>query len=71
MNWTVIWRDRAGEEKRAKTPSLEAAFIEADHNQNKGLDIVHIEGPDGKLISASKSEAGASHWPGLIQQINR
>jgi hypothetical protein len=54
MNWTVIWRNTLGDERRAKTPSLEAALIQADYYQTRGLDVLHIEGPDGKLISADE-----------------
>jgi hypothetical protein len=54
MSWKVIWRDRVGEEKRTTTPSLETAFIQAEHDQSRGLEVVRIEGPDGELISADE-----------------
>ena len=54
MSWKVIWRDSGGEEKRTSSPSLDTAFIQADHDQSRGLVVVGIEGPDGELISADE-----------------
>jgi hypothetical protein len=65
MNWTVVWRNTLGDERRAETPSLEAALIQADYYQTRGLDVLHIEAPMVNSSRPTKSEVGA-----LLSPVN-
>jgi hypothetical protein len=56
MTWTVIWRDIFGEEKRTKTPSLPSALIQANHDRSRGIEVLGIEAPNGKVVSADDIE---------------